>query len=181
MRRAICNVVSSILGFGVLVMEEQPYPEKFEEQNNIPEPYLTAIGKVVVNWCNLEAIVDLAIVKMAAFDLHDPRGVIVTVHMSWPQKMDVLEALVDSLKTDHPHLPDKFAAAKRYLTQAQKGRNRVVHGQWGQDNGIVVKLRSSARGKLKFGIEPITLDEIKAISLDVGNAGLAVLKMVVNK
>jgi len=86
------------------------------------------------------------------------------------------------LETDHPHLTAKFVAAKPLLTQAQKGRNRVIHGQWANhpEQGIV-KLRSSARGKLKFSFEPITVGEIEAISLDVGNAGLAVLKMVVNK
>jgi hypothetical protein len=163
-------------------MDDQPYPEKFEDQDLVPEPYLTAIGKVVVNWCMLEAVTDVAIAKLAAFDFHDPRGVIVTVHMTWPQKMDVLEALVHALETDHPHLTAKFAATKPLLTLAQKGRNRVVHGQWANhpEQGIV-KLRLSARGKLKFGLEPISLGEIKAISLDVGNAGLAILKMVVNK
>jgi hypothetical protein len=44
-------------------MKETPYPEKFEEQNHIPEPYLTAIGRVVINWCYLESVVDLAIGK----------------------------------------------------------------------------------------------------------------------
>jgi hypothetical protein len=163
-------------------MDEQAYPEKFEEQNHIPEAYLTAIGRVVVNWCNLESVVDLAIAKLAAFDLNDPRGVIVTVHMAWPQKMDVLEALVHALETDHPHLSPKFEAAKPLLIQAQRGRNRIVHGQWGSHPEYgVVKLRSSARGKLKYGFEPISLDDMAAISLDMGNAGLAVFKMIVNK
>jgi hypothetical protein len=119
--------------------------------------------------------------KLAAFDLNDPRGVIVTVHTTWPQKMDILQALAGVLETDHPHLAPKFNAAKPLLTQAQRGRNRVVHGQWGVEGGKVCKLSASARGKLKFGIEPISVDEIKAISLDIGNAGLAILKMVVNK
>jgi len=161
---------------------EQPFPETFEQQQHIPEPYLTAIGQVVINWCMLESVMDLAIAKLAAFDLHDPRGVVVTVHMTWPQKTDVLEALVDLLKTDHPRLPGKHAAAKPFLTKAHKGRNRVVHGQWGNHpQKGVVKIRSSARGKLKFDIEPISLDELAAISLDIGNAGLAVVKMIISQ
>lgn len=163
-------------------MTDEPYPEKFVEQDHIPEPYLTAIGRVVVNWCYLESVTDLAIAKLAAFDLNDPRGVIITVHMTWPQKMDVLQSLVRALETDHPHLTGKFEAAKPLLGQAQKGRNSIVHGQWGKhpEQGVV-KLRSSARGKLKFGIEPISIDEIKRISLEIGNASLSVLKMIVNK
>jgi hypothetical protein len=180
-RRAICTVVSSRSGLGALAMTDQPYPEKFEETNHIPEPYLTAIGRVVVNWCYLESVVDLTIGKLAAFDLNDPRGVIVTVHTAWPQKMDILEALVGVLEADHPHLAPKFNALKPLLKQAQKGRNRVVHGQWASEGGKVCKLNISARGKLKFGVEPISIDEIKSIALDIGNAGLAVLKMVLNK
>jgi hypothetical protein len=163
-------------------MTDQPYPEKFKEQNNIPEPYLAAIGRVAVNWCYLESLMELAIGKLAAFDLNDPRGVILTAHMTWPQKMDVLEALVHALETDYPHLTNKFEATKPLLTQAQKGRNRIVHGQWGDhpEKGIV-KVRYSARGKLKYGIDPVSLDEIKGISLDIGNASLSLIRMTVNK
>jgi hypothetical protein len=163
------------------MVDEQPYPEKFEQPNHIPEAYLTAIGQVVVNWCMLESVTDLTLAKLSAFELNDPRGVIVTAHLSWPQKTDSLEALVDVLKEDHPHLVSRFNELKPLLTQAQKGRNRIVHGQWMEKDGTVHKLRVTARGKLKFGIEPITLDEIKTIAHNIGSAGLAMLKMVVNK
>jgi hypothetical protein len=161
-------------------MDDQPIPETFKESDNIPEPYLTAIGKVVVNWCLLESVVDLSIGKLSGVNLNDPRGVIFTAHMTWPQKMDILGALVHALKKEYPHLEPRYNAAKPFLTNAQKGRNRIVHGQWGVDEGAIVKLKATARGKLKFGIEPITLDEIKAISLEIGNAGLATLKMILN-
>jgi hypothetical protein len=181
-RRAICSVASSRSGFGALVMSDQPLPDKFEVQDDIPEPYLAAIGKVVVNWCNVEEVVDLAIAKLAAFNVNDPRGVIVTAHMSWPQKMDVFEALVDALKTDHPDLAVRFEAAKPLLTKAQKGRNRMLHGQWGFNEkvGGVYKLRVSARGKLKYAIEPVSLDDIKTIALEIGAAGLAGLKVIID-
>jgi hypothetical protein len=162
--------------------DEQPYPEKFEQPDHIPQAYLAAIGQVVVNWCVLESATDLTLAKLSAFELDDPRGVIVTAHLSWPQKTDTLEALVDVLKDEHPHLITGFTELKPILTEAQKGRNRIVHGQWGiEKDGTVHKLRATARGKLKFGIEPITLDEITTISHNIGSAGFAMLKMVVNK
>lgn len=43
------------------------------------------------------------------------------------------------------------------------------------------KLRLTARGKLAFSIDEITLKEILAISNDNGEAGLALLKAVLNK
>jgi hypothetical protein len=68
----------------------------------IPEPYLTAIGKVCVAWGRLEGAVDLSIGRLAAFEVLDPRGRIITAHMSWPLKMDVLAALVEALRTVGP-------------------------------------------------------------------------------
>ncbi|HXW19319.1 MAG TPA: hypothetical protein VEK35_02325 [Roseiarcus sp.] len=167
--------------YWALVMEDHPYPETFEEWRQFPEPYLTAIGRVVVNWCNLESVVDKAIGKLAGFNLDDPTGVIVTAHMTWPQKMDTLQALVGILNAQYPHLTPKFNIANPLVKQAQKGRNRIVHGLWGIEDGVVCKLNASARGTLKFRVEPISVEEIAEISLNIGNAALAVLKMVLNK
>lgn len=161
-------------------MTDQPYPENFEQPDHIPEPYLTAIGQVCVNWGLLEVTADLVIGKLAGFALYDPRGQIVTAHMSWPQKMDVLELLVNALRADHPHLA-KFDAAKPLLKKAQEGRNRIVHGQWAERDGKVYKLRATARGKFKFAMDLITLEEIRIIAHDIGQAGLVSLKAVLNK
>jgi len=162
-------------------MADPPYPDKYEQPNDhVPEPYLTAIGQVVVNWCNLEALVDLALGKLAGFDGYDQRGAIVTAHMSWPQKMDALQSLIGVLREEHAHLA-KFDAVKPLLKKAQEGRNRIVHGQWGEQNGEAIKLRLTARGKLKFAMTPITVDEIKAIGIDIGQAGLDLLKVVLGK
>jgi hypothetical protein len=180
MRRAICSVASSRSGLGAFAMDDPPYPDKFQETDHIPEPYLTAIGRVVIHWCNLEAVTDLAIGKLAGFDAHDSRSAIVPAHMSWPQKMDVLESLVNVLRDQHTYLA-KFDDVKPLLKKAQEGRNRLVHGQWGRDGDQVVKLRLTARGKLKFGITPIALDEIKAIGIDIGQAGFMLLKTVLGK
>jgi hypothetical protein len=35
--------------------------------------------------------------------------------------------------------------------------------------------------KLKYGIDPGSLDEVKSVSLEIGNAGLSLFKMIVNK
>jgi hypothetical protein len=134
---------------GFLTMPDQPYPD--ELKNTLPDIYLTAIGRVSVNWGMLESIMDLAISKFAAFEHDDPRGAIVTAHMSWPQKMDVLEAFASLMREDYPHLA-KFDALKPLLKKAQEGRNRVSHGQWGtQADGTIHKLRLTARGKLAKG------------------------------
>jgi hypothetical protein len=35
--------------------------------------------------------------------------------------------------------------------------------------------------KLKYGIDPVSLDEVKNVSLEIGNAGLSLLKMLFDK
>jgi len=160
-------------------MTDDRIPDKFENPNHIPEPYLMAIGQVCVNWGALEEIVDLVIGKLAHFDISDQRAVAVTAHMSWPQKMDVLETLVDILRAENPHLA-KFDDAKPLLKKAQEGRNRVVHGQWSERDGKIYKLRVSARRKLKFGFVPIAIEDIHAIAFDIGQAGLVTLKMILD-
>jgi hypothetical protein len=152
-------------------MFDQP-PDEY-----IPQPYLTSIGKVCVDWGRLETVVDLAIAKLAAFDTLDPRGAIITAHMPWPLKMDVLEALVTALRPNYPALA-KFDEAKPLLKKAQEGRNRIVHGQWGERDGKVLKARITARGRVRSSLHEITVSEIDAISTDVFRAGRAVLKAV---
>jgi hypothetical protein len=67
---------------------EPSYPDTLNV--TLPEPYLIAIGKVSVAWGMLESIVDLAISKFSGFEPNDPRGAILTAHMTWPLKMDIL-------------------------------------------------------------------------------------------
>lgn len=59
----------------------------------LPEPYLTAIGRVCVQWSMLEAIAEHSIKNLLGFDLYDYRSTVVTAHMSWPLRMDVLSTL----------------------------------------------------------------------------------------
>lgn len=151
----------------------------FEEppQEYIPEAYLTAIGQVCVNWGRLETVVDLAIARLAAFDIYDPRGAIITAHMTWPLKMDVLEAFAATPRIGHPGLA-KFPDVKPLLKKAQDGRNRVVHGQWGEKDGKVLKARLTARGKLRSSLDEIAVTDIEGIAADIFQAGRAVLRVI---
>jgi hypothetical protein len=157
---------------------DKPYPDNFIV--NIPDEHLTAIGKVCVSWGVLETVVDLAIAKLGGFELFDPRSMIINAHMTWPLKMDIMESLITALREDHTHLA-KFDEIKPLLKKAQEGRNRVVHGQWGYQNGEVSKLRATARGRLKASIDTITAADIVTIADDIGRAGAAIVKLIVNK
>ncbi|MGH9677726.1 MAG: hypothetical protein ACRD36_11545 [Candidatus Acidiferrum sp.] len=101
-RSAMRRVGSSRLSF-LAAMNDQPSLDEFKDY--IPGPYLTAIGKVCANWGILKAAMDLAIAKLAGFNLQDSRGVILVAHISWPLKMDILEAPVNGLLRDYPNSP----------------------------------------------------------------------------
>jgi len=70
----------------------------------IPDDYLLAIGKVCVQWGNLEAIMELTIAKLASMDIWDARSKIVLNHMAWPMRMDIFTSLANHLMADYPRL-----------------------------------------------------------------------------
>jgi hypothetical protein len=159
-------------------MSETVYPDNLKI--SLPEPYLIAIGRVTVQWGALEAIVDLALRKLLAFDLYDSRAEMLTAHMTWPLKMDILGSLVDAYRDEHPHL-EQFDQVSSLLKSAQKGRNKVAHAKWDYTDGAAHILRATARGKLKTSIDKITVDDLNHIVDEIGAAGAALLKMILNK
>jgi hypothetical protein len=148
----------------------------------IPDEHLIAIGKVCVAWGTLETIVDLGINKFGGFRSNDPRALIITAHMAWPLKMNILESLITALREDaaYAHLAG-FDQIKPMLEIAKNGRNSFVHGQWGYHEGKASKLRATARGKLKASIDPITVADINKAVDDVQRAGVALMKLILNK
>lgn len=148
-------------------------------QDPFPDEYLVRIGKIGVAWGSLEALVDLCIGKLAGFAEHDVRSAIIAAHMSWPLKMDVLESLANALAPEFPRLA-QFAKVRVLLKAAQDGRNRVSHGAWAYENGMLTKLKVSARGKLKVSVEPVTLDELDRTFSGIARAGTAILDLIAN-
>ena len=158
--------------------ERTPVPDNLKI--SLPDNYLIAIGKVCFVWGYLEWSIDSAITKFAGFELTDYRAGIITAHMTWPLKMDILSTLVDELRSEYPHLAN-FDQIKPILKKAQDGRNTIIHAFWGCENGVVSIGRKTARGKLKTSTRVITLTEIETVTDDIGKAAAAMIKLVVNR
>lgn len=176
MRPMIRNVALSKLAFGDLLMV------KADPKNalvTLPEPYLIAIGKVCVQWTMLENMVDMILGKLAGMDFLDPRAKIMVAHMSWPQKMDVLGSLIDSLSEDHPRLRGYKDSTAPLLKAAQEGRNHVIHGFYGFEGGKVERQRATARGKLKIQMEEVTVGQIEAVVNDIHAALAAIYNLTI--
>lgn len=117
-----------------------------------------------------------------AIEPYDPKSAAILTHMSWPQRMDALETLIDLLKGDYPHL-NRFSSVKPLLKKAQEGRNMLMHGKWAYDDktNTVRLLRASSRGKLKLSSDPIEVGEIDAAFSNIGSACIELLKLILNK
>lgn len=147
----------------------------------VPDAYLIAIGKVCVQWGQLETIMALTLRKLTGIPDDDPRSLVMVTHLAWPLRMEILEALVRLLETDHPHLA-RFDEIKPLLKKAQGGRNRIMHAQWGPDEkGQITTTRATARGTLKFHLEGVAVADIEAIVDDIGRAAMALWKLLLNK
>jgi hypothetical protein len=117
----------------------------------LPENYLIAIGNVSYMWGLLESIMELAISKLSGPRDSDPRSAVMIAHMSWPQRMDVLETLVILLAPEYKYL-SRFQEVKPKLKKAQNGRNRIIHAKWGYMTGksIFLSFWRAANSKLQL-------------------------------
>ncbi len=84
------------------------------------------------------------------------------------------------LAPEHKNL-ERFPEVRSLLEKAQKGRNRIAHAKLENVNGKVYISMLSARGTLKISIEPILTAEIDAVRSDIGNAGVELIKLIINK
>jgi hypothetical protein len=172
--RAMRSVASSRLGFGDLAMV---LADPAKVIVTIPDNYLVAIGKVCVQWGNLEAVMELCITKLSDMDMWDPRSKIILNHMAWPMRVDIFSSIANHLMSEHPRLRDYQTVIPK-LKKAQEGRNRVVHSHWGFEEGKVKTQRASARGKLKLYLEEITVEELESILHDINVACAALYNLV---
>lgn len=150
------------------------------EQANvvIPDEYLIEIGKVTVQWSVLETVFDLCSIKLAGMDVMEPRGTAIFAHMTFPLKLDVFVAMVDSLQSGYPRLQN-YKAVVAAVREAQTIRNKIVHSKWLFRDGIVYLSRITARGAVKTSTDPITVDELRKAAIQIESAARDLLKLVI--
>ena len=124
----------------------------------------------------------MSISKLMDISIYDPKSAVILTHMSWPQRTDALETLIDLLSDEYPHLK-QFTQLKPILKKAQEGRNMFMHGKWAYDESenIVRLLRTSSRGKLRLSSDPIEVAEIDVVFKNIGTACTELLKLILNK
>jgi len=145
-----------------------------------PESYLTELGRMTVLWGSLEALTVAAISKLAGYEQNlDARALVLTAHMNFQQRIDVISALCEQLAEDHPRLANHEPVIK-LLKAAQKQRNKFAHNGLGYDseNPEVTLTYATARGSLKLHSEIVRLADIKEVSCKIHEALLGLHELV---
>ena len=143
-----------------------------ENQEQVPKEYLQAIGEVTVRWNALEGLLHLCLIKLLGKEMTEGRSHVVFAHMAFPQKLDVLSALIGELQLPPGHSLGRYKTeVQPLLKEAQTKRNLIIHSIYGVEEGRVLVSSVSARGSLKMKQEPITLEEMTAVSSLIVRAG----------
>ena len=149
----------------------------------LPDPFLVEIGRIAALWASLESLLNTCLGKLAGFDpVKDPTSFILVNHSSFPQRLDMLGALCEQLKEEHPHLANHKEVVSK-LKSAQSARNRYAHNGVTYDpekNGYFLA-EGSARGKVKVSVSPVTVESIHAVAKEVHVAALALYKLVLKR
>lgn len=146
----------------------------------LPDEFLIELGRLSALWESLDRALNFSIGKLAGFnDLNDPVPFILTVHSSFPQRLDMLGTLCEQRLPGFPHLTSyKDIIAK--IKTAQSLRNRYIHNGISQDpeTGKFQLAIGSARQALKASIVEVTSAEIHKVCREVHIASLALYELV---
>jgi hypothetical protein len=149
----------------------------------LPDEYLIEVGRIAANWGLLEAFLNMCLRKLAGFnEQDDPTPLILIVHTSFPQRLDMLGALCEVLLPQHSTLSD-YQKVVASLKTAQKLRNRYMHDAMGKDeaSGKVNIGSASARGTLKFSNADVKLVDLRRVSMAIHQALLDLYKLVLQR
>ncbi|MES2535632.1 MAG: hypothetical protein V4632_07135 [Pseudomonadota bacterium] len=149
----------------------------------LPDEFLIELGRLSALWASLESLLNTLIGKLAGFDsLADTTPFILVVHSSFPQRLDMLGALCEELKGSCPHLANHKEVVGK-LRSAQTSRNRFAHNgvAYDPDKDQYMLPQGSARGKVKVSVEPVTVEDVHAVSKEIHEAQLALYKLVLKR
>ncbi|MGI8771714.1 MAG: hypothetical protein ACR2JE_09775 [Acidobacteriaceae bacterium] len=154
----------------------------FEQQEQIPDEYLKAIGRVTVEWNQLESILDLCLIRLLGKDLTDPRSHIVFTHMAYPQKMNALKALIGQVEIPAGSSLGRYSdEVQPLLKAASEERNKIMHSKWGMEKGQVYRSTLQAKGALKVSHVYVPVDDVIAACDHIIAGGEALFSAVVGQ
>lgn len=133
------------------------------------QAFLAGIGGVCVAFSQLELSLELVIGALLVGTQLDSQatGRIVTAELSFQKAVHLFEAL-------HRHrYPDQDDAGLRELCKTmgslEQKRNLIIHSSWAHSGvaNTMNRVKTTARGKLKHSFESVTLDELRALCVEL--------------
>lgn len=148
----------------------------------VPNEYLLELGRITALWAALESLLNTCITCLAGFGIEDDTPFILITHSSFPQRLDMLSALCEHLKSEHPNLENHRLICQQ-LKAAQVARNKFAHNGlvYNQEEKICYMPEGSARGKIKKGVTKISVDEIHNVSKVIHEATLSLYELVLKR
>jgi hypothetical protein len=135
------------------------------------DPHYTIIGRVACRWAVLEALIDGAIANLALCG--EAEMTCVTAQLIGPAKrMDALIALFRHRKGSDD-LRKQLKNFQGRISQLGEDRNRVVRDPLfiNDETGQVHKLLATARGELKYSLEPVSKEQMANVAVSIQRAG----------
>lgn len=139
------------------------------ELDHIEDKDLRGIGLVALSWAFLEGAAERIIWRVSRID--DARGLSITTHMNYVQRLEAACTLVHSEFPDSPADKRLPKLAKHIRKNLSPERNKIVHNrvlEFGP--GATYRLNYKARGRLVKELEPIDPQEYEITSKNILDA-----------
>jgi hypothetical protein len=153
---------------------------EMDKEWDIPDDYLAEIGRITVRWSKLQTHMNFSLIQLSGGSLFERRQQAIFLHMSFPQKMDILGVLVlECLTNPKYHFLSVYKAqVEPLLAEASARRNRIIHCSWGMENDAVAQSNITARRRIKVDKSTVSLSEIESTSRKIVEAADALFSMV---
>jgi hypothetical protein len=153
---------------------------KMDEGWDIPDDYLAEIGRVTVRWSKLESHLNFCSIQLSGNTVFEPRAHVLVTHMSFPQKIHALGAMVVACLTNpaYSFLSNYKKDVEPLLNEASRMRNGIIHCNWGMENGVVGRSDVTARGALKMTRNNASITEVEEASEAIVKASDALVALV---
>ena len=129
---------------------------------DLPDPFYYNIGQIAAKWSAIEA--ELEFIILDAYEINQNNGLILSSQLGYRAKIELIRVLLN-WKADHELQKSKemFDLVAK-VDEAYGRRNATVHSVWrgSAEPNIASRTSIRAKGKLKYGSEPVTIEELEA-------------------
>jgi len=131
-------------------------------KKDLPPIVFELIGRVTSDWAGLEYLINECIWALAL--VPRPLGACITAQIfNTDGRIRALLALLKLRQADQ-RIIDAVNVFSEEMRGPSERRNRIVHDVWSahEDTGAIFKMEITARNKLKFELQEIDIETIKA-------------------